>query len=103
MRTGCRGRASTPTSRSRGRFFEVDCLWDAQRLIVELDGGRCTDRRAFEADRERDRLLVADGWRVDPRHLAPAPRRSGRRSPRDLRDARLTSGIGAAGTAYPLA
>ena len=48
-----------------GRFFEVDCLWSPQRLIVELDGRAVhgTDR-AFEADRERDRLLLADGWRV---------------------------------------
>ncbi len=48
-----------------GRFFEVDCLWPAQRLIVELDGRAVhgTDR-AFERDRERDRLLLADGWRV---------------------------------------
>lgn len=48
-----------------GRFFEVDCLWPEQRLIVELDGRRVhgTDL-AFEADPERDRLLLAGGWRV---------------------------------------
>lgn len=48
-----------------GRFFEVDCLWRKQRVIVELDGVRVhgTDL-AFEKDRERDRLLIADGWRV---------------------------------------
>ncbi len=48
-----------------GRFFEVDCLWRAQRLIVELDGRFvhgtwCTSER----DREEDRLLLADGSRV---------------------------------------
>jgi hypothetical protein len=49
----------------RGRFFEVDCLWPAQHLIVELDGRAVHGtRQAFEADRERDRLLLADGWRV---------------------------------------
>jgi hypothetical protein len=49
----------------RGRFFMVDCLWAGERLIVELDGRAVHGtRRAFEADRERDRLLVADGWRV---------------------------------------
>jgi Protein of unknown function (DUF559) len=49
----------------RGRFFEVDCLWRERRLIVELDGRAVHGtRRAFESDRERDRLLVADGWRV---------------------------------------
>jgi very-short-patch-repair endonuclease len=48
-----------------GRFFEVDCLWRAQRLIVELDGGFVHGTwRASERDRERDRLLMVDGWRV---------------------------------------
>jgi very-short-patch-repair endonuclease len=48
-----------------GRFFEVDCLWAEQRLIVELDGRAVHGTPlAFEHDRERDRLLVADGWRV---------------------------------------
>jgi very-short-patch-repair endonuclease len=49
----------------QGRFFEVDCLWAAQRLIVELDGREShgTDL-AFEKDRERDRLLLVEGWRV---------------------------------------
>lgn len=48
-----------------GRFFSADCLWKRERLIVELDGRAVHGtRRAFEADRERDRLLVADGWRV---------------------------------------
>ena len=48
-----------------GQFFEVDCLWTAQRLIVELDGRAVhgTDV-AFEHDRRKDRLLMADGWRV---------------------------------------
>jgi REase_MTES_1575 len=45
--------------------FNVDCLWAEQRVIVELDG-RATHgtRRAFERDRERDRKLQAEGWRV---------------------------------------
>jgi very-short-patch-repair endonuclease len=49
----------------RGRFFEVDCLWAEQRLIVELDGWEShgTDL-AFEKDRERDRLLLVEGWRI---------------------------------------
>ncbi len=48
-----------------GRFFEVDCLWRAQRLIVELDGGFVHRTwRSSERDKERDRLLIADGWRV---------------------------------------
>jgi very-short-patch-repair endonuclease len=48
-----------------GRFFEVDCLWRAEQLIVELDGGFVHGTwRASERDRERDRLLMVDGWRV---------------------------------------
>jgi very-short-patch-repair endonuclease len=48
----------------RGRLLEVDCLWRQQRLVVELDGRAVhgTDR-AFEGDRERDRLLLIEGWR----------------------------------------
>jgi hypothetical protein len=49
----------------RGRFFEADCLWDEQRLIVELDGRESHGTElAFEKDRERDRLLLVEGWRV---------------------------------------
>lgn len=49
----------------RGRFFEVDCLWEDQRLIAELDGGAAhrTDR-SFQRDRKRDRILLAEGWRT---------------------------------------
>lgn len=48
-----------------GRFFRVDCLWRKERLIVELDGRAAHGtRKAFESDRERDRLLMADGWLV---------------------------------------
>jgi very-short-patch-repair endonuclease len=48
-----------------GRFFEADCLWAEERIIVELDGRAVHGtRRAFEQDRERDRLLQSDGWRV---------------------------------------
>jgi very-short-patch-repair endonuclease len=48
-----------------GRFIRADCLWRKERLLVELDGraahGTC---QAFESDRERDRLLMVDGWRI---------------------------------------
>lgn len=48
-----------------GRLYNVDCLWAGARLIVELDGRAVhATRRAFEADRERDRLMLVDGWRV---------------------------------------
>ena len=43
----------------------VDCLWRAERLIVELDSrAHHLDPLAFEADRVRDAALVAGGWRV---------------------------------------
>jgi very-short-patch-repair endonuclease len=48
-----------------GRFFEVDCLWAEAKLVVELDGRAVHGTaRAFESDRERDRILLAEGWRV---------------------------------------
>jgi very-short-patch-repair endonuclease len=44
---------------------EVDCAWEQQRLVVELDSRSAHDTRdAFEADRARDRRLGAAGWRV---------------------------------------
>jgi very-short-patch-repair endonuclease len=49
----------------RGRFFKVDAMWEAQKVIVELDGRAAHGTRsAFERDRERDRLLLLAGWRV---------------------------------------
>jgi hypothetical protein len=46
-------------------WVEVDCLWRAAGLIVELDGRAYHDSAlAFEADRARDRALIAAGWRV---------------------------------------
>ncbi len=48
-----------------GQFFEVDCLWVEQRLIVELDGRAVHGTAmAFECDRRKDRVLIAEGWRV---------------------------------------
>jgi len=48
----------------RGRLLDVDCMWGEQRLIVELDGRAVHGtKRAFESDRERDRILLAEGWR----------------------------------------
>jgi very-short-patch-repair endonuclease len=48
----------------RGRLLEPDCMWVEQRLLVELDGRAVHGtERAFESDRQRDRILLAEGWR----------------------------------------
>ena len=48
-----------------GKRYEVDLLWERQRVIVEADGGRYHDNRgAFERDRQRDRVLQSAGYRV---------------------------------------
>lgn len=49
----------------RGQFFEPDCLWEPQKLIAELDGGEVhnTDH-AFQSDRKRDRILLAEDYRT---------------------------------------
>lgn len=42
----------------------VDCLWRRQRIALELDGRAAHLRvRQWEADRLRDRRLLAAGWR----------------------------------------
>lgn len=47
------------------RTYECDCVWQQQRLIVELDGyASHGTRRAYESDRERDRALSVAGWRT---------------------------------------
>ncbi len=49
----------------RGHFFEIDALWEAQRLAVELDGGAVHGtRQAARKDRQRDRILLAEGFRT---------------------------------------
>jgi hypothetical protein len=49
----------------RGRFFEIDALWEKQRVALELDSrGVHGTKKRFETDRQRDRILVAEGWRT---------------------------------------
>ena len=49
----------------RGRFFEVDALWERRRVAVELDSrGVHGTKKRFESDRQRDRILVAEGYRT---------------------------------------
>ena len=60
-------RAGLPLPRTnlRIRGHEVDAVWPAQRVIVEVDGYAFHgDREAFERDRRRDQDLVAAGYRV---------------------------------------
>ena len=53
-----------PTLPLRGRLFRPDCMWREQRLIAELDGREVHGtNEAFESDRQRDRILLAEGWR----------------------------------------
>ena len=48
-----------------GEWIEVDCLWRELGLAVELDSRSAHETRsAFEADRDRDRRLQTEGWRV---------------------------------------
>ncbi len=48
-----------------GRWYEADCVWREQRLVVELDGRAFhATTSAFERDRARDRALQVAGWRV---------------------------------------
>jgi very-short-patch-repair endonuclease/predicted transcriptional regulator of viral defense system len=45
--------------------FEVDALWEAERLVVELDGFAFhRTSSAFETDRRRDAMLLLAGYRV---------------------------------------
>lgn len=49
----------------RGRFIEVDALWEHERLAVELDSRSVHGtKKRFESDRRRDRILVAEGFRT---------------------------------------
>ncbi len=54
-----------PATNATIEGFEIDAVWRAQRIAVELDGWQDHGtRRAFERDRERDAALTAAGWRV---------------------------------------
>jgi len=49
----------------RGRFFEIDALWERERVVVELDSrGVHGTKKRFESDRQRDRILGAEGYRT---------------------------------------
>lgn len=49
----------------RGRIFQVDALWSEERVTVELDSRSVHGtKKRFESDRQRDRILVAEGYRI---------------------------------------
>jgi hypothetical protein len=49
----------------RGRIFEIDALWAEERVTVELDSRSVHGtKKRFESDRQRDRILVAEGFRT---------------------------------------
>jgi very-short-patch-repair endonuclease len=54
-----------PKVNARVDSFEVDFLWAAEKVVVEVDGFAFhADRRSFERDRERDAILAARGYVV---------------------------------------
>jgi very-short-patch-repair endonuclease len=54
-----------PQTNAKVGGYEVDAVWPAERLVVEVDGFAFHGgREAFERDRLRDAELVAAGWRV---------------------------------------
>jgi len=47
----------------RDRFYEVDALWEDRKVAIELDGGGAHGtKKAFQDDRERDRILTAERY-----------------------------------------
>jgi very-short-patch-repair endonuclease len=51
--------------RVEGHSFEIDLLWDEQRLVIETDGEETHGTRAaFQRDRKRDQILTAAGYRT---------------------------------------
>jgi very-short-patch-repair endonuclease len=60
-------RLPRPETNTYVEGLEVDCVWRAQRVIVEVDGWEThRTRAAFERDREKSRILQAAGWRCVP-------------------------------------
>lgn len=49
----------------RGRFFQIDALWEEERVAVELDSRSVHGTtKHFEEDKQRDRILLAEGYRT---------------------------------------
>ncbi len=61
---GLRGWIANRTIKIGGRFFVPDVLFAGIRLIIECDGRQFHGGGQFETDRERQNLLVANGYTV---------------------------------------
>lgn len=66
-----------PVPNQRVAGWEVDFLWDAEKLVVEVDGPQFHGhRRAYERDRRKDLELTTAGYvviRITPRQLDEEP------------------------------
>ena len=72
-----------PITNTHVHGYEVDALFAAERVIVELDGAEFhLDRYAFESDRDRDAHLLAAGYvtiRITWERLTEQPAREAAR------------------------
>ncbi len=58
-------RLPMPSTNTKVCDWEVDLVWHARHLIVEVDSYAFhSSRAAFERDRRKDQELQAEGWRV---------------------------------------
>jgi very-short-patch-repair endonuclease len=66
LRALCRSSAlPMPRMNVKRAGWEVDAVWDAQRLVLEVDGyGSHSPRSKFERDRRKDADLMLAGYRV---------------------------------------
>jgi very-short-patch-repair endonuclease len=66
-----------PTANAAVAGLNVDFLWEAEKVVLEVDGWPFhRDRRAFENDRKRDRILSDAGYhviRITVRHFTHEP------------------------------
>lgn len=78
-----RHRLPTPRVNARVAGYQVDIVFEAERVIVELDGYRHhAHQAAFERDRERDAHTLAAGYvtiRITWRRLVHAAQREAAR------------------------
>jgi very-short-patch-repair endonuclease len=67
----------TPLTNVRLHGYLVDVYWPEHGLVLEFDGWQAHGHRnAFETDRKRDQVMLANGlrsMRVTDRHLTPEP------------------------------